>query len=76
MWTEDLVQIQGDRSDAGGKYVVARLDIPEDTVVLTEAPLVLGPKQCSSIVCVQCCSVMTQLQLCPRSWSLQRKIFQ
>ena len=28
MWTEGLVKIVGDRSESGGKYVVANVDIP------------------------------------------------
>ena len=29
MWTEGLVKIVGDRSESGGKYVVANVDIPQ-----------------------------------------------
>ena len=28
MWTEGIVKIVGDRSESGGKYVVANVDIP------------------------------------------------
>ena len=66
MWTSGLVRIEGDRSQEGGKYVVADQDIAMDTVILVEQPLVMGPKQCSNIVCIQCCSVLSELQLCSR----------
>lgn len=64
MWTEGLIKIVGDRDDTTGKYVLAAVDIPAGTLVLKETPLIEGPKQSSSLVCVGCCSVMEKCAQC------------
>jgi len=66
MWTEDLVNIEGERAEISGKYVVAKVDISRGTEILRERPAVLGPKQSQNIVCVQCCRVLTTLEICPK----------
>ena len=83
MWDEGLVNIEGDRAQVSGKYVVAKVDIPQGktyvtgyvepsnvllgTEILRERPAVLGPKQSQNIVCVQCCRVLTNFEICQRS---------
>ena len=48
MWTEGLVKIVGDRSESGGKYVVANVDIPPGDSSLIYCAIVLN-KQLKNI---------------------------
>ena len=66
MWSEGLVRVEGCKESGPGRYVVAAQNLPAGQVVLTETPLVFGPKQSSSLVCVECCGVMLELRGCER----------
>jgi len=64
MWAEGLVKVEGCRGSGAGRYVLAAKDIPAGQVVLTETPVVFGPKQSSELVCVQCCGVLPEMKGC------------
>ena len=64
MWTDGLVLVEGSKSSGPGRFVVAAKDLPVGQLILTETPTVFGPKQSSSLVCVQCCGVMPELRGC------------
>ena len=66
MWVDGLVRVEGSRDSSAGRYVVAAKDLPAGSLVLTEKPLVWGPKQSSPLVCVNCCEVMEELIVCNR----------
>ena len=66
MWVEGVVRVEGSRDSSAGRYVVAAKDLPAGSLVLTEEPLVWGPKQSSPLVCVNCCEVMQELRACNR----------
>jgi len=66
MWIPGVVRVEGCRDGPQGRFVVAAKDLPPGTVVLTESPLVFGPKQSSPLVCVECCGVLEALSCCER----------
>ncbi|XP_014271573.1 SET domain-containing protein SmydA-8 isoform X1 [Halyomorpha halys] len=66
---------QIEMSDVMGRYLVAKSDIPAGTVILEENPLVVGPSQGTSPICIACYEPI-QLSTCARckscSWPLCR----
>ncbi|CAH1400342.1 unnamed protein product [Nezara viridula] len=53
-------------SDIMGRYLVAKSDIPAGTIILEEDPLVVGPSQGSSPLCIACYKPI-QLSNCARN---------
>jgi len=67
MFVSDICKVEGSTDGDCGRYVVAQDNLETNTEVLNEKPVVLGPKQNSTPVCIECCSTaLGQQYACSR----------